>query len=93
MSSLLTSLSISLPFLHSSQVSSLISVKFCFQIQLLIFLEETGLRRVPENIDVNRKLALIYQDMGNSAKALEHMTKAAKTNSKHPELKQLAIKG
>ena len=47
----------------------------------------------PENIDVNRKLALIYQDMGNSAKALEHMTKAAKTNSKHPELKQLAIKG
>lgn len=47
----------------------------------------------PENIDVNRKLALIYQDMGNSSKALEHMTKAAKTNSKHPELKQLAIKG
>lgn len=47
----------------------------------------------PENIDVNRKLALIYQEMGNSPKALEHMTKAAKTNSKHPELKQLAIKG
>lgn len=47
----------------------------------------------PENIDVNRKLALIYQEMGNSPKVLEHMTKAARTNSKHPELKQLAIKG
>ena len=47
----------------------------------------------PDNIDVNRKLALIYQDMGNSSKAVEHMAKAAKTNSKHPELKQLAIKG
>ncbi|HOY18273.1 MAG TPA: hypothetical protein PLC89_13290, partial [Haliscomenobacter sp.] len=47
----------------------------------------------PDNIDVNRKLALIYQDMGNSSKAVEHMAKASKTNSKHPELKQLAIKG
>lgn len=47
----------------------------------------------PDNIDVNRKLALIYQEMGNGSKALEHMSKASKTNSKHPELKQLAIKG
>jgi tetratricopeptide (TPR) repeat protein len=47
----------------------------------------------PDNIDVNRKLALIYKDMGNPTKAMEHLTKASKTNSKHPDLKQLAIKG
>jgi tetratricopeptide (TPR) repeat protein len=54
-------------------------------------LKEYNIR--PENIDVNRKLALIYQEMGNSAKAVAHMQKAAKTNSKHPEMKLLAVKG
>lgn len=44
----------------------------------------------PENIDVNRKLAAFYYKKNDTAKAMEHYKKAARTNSVHPEL--LALK-
>lgn len=42
--------------------------------------------RRPDNIDVNRRLALIYAAKKDSAKAKEHYVKASVTGSKHPEL-------
>ncbi len=42
--------------------------------------------RRPDNIDVNRRLAMIYSAMGDKTKAKEHYTKACATGSKHPEL-------
>ena len=44
----------------------------------------------PENIDVNRQLALLYHEMGNWGKAVEHAGVAATTNSKHPDLLTLS---
>ncbi|MBX2890282.1 MAG: tetratricopeptide repeat protein [Saprospiraceae bacterium] len=43
----------------------------------------------PANIDVNRLLARIYLAKKDSAKAKEHLVKAASTDSKHPELMKL----
>ncbi|WP_157975926.1 tetratricopeptide repeat protein [Lewinella sp. IMCC34191] len=43
----------------------------------------------PANIDVNRMLANIYLDMGDTAKAQEHFIKATATESKHPEVSEL----
>jgi tetratricopeptide (TPR) repeat protein len=45
----------------------------------------------PNNIDVNRKLAQIYQKLGKVDKMAEHLQKAKSTNSKNPELMQLAM--
>lgn len=43
----------------------------------------------PENIDVNRKMALIYQQKGDIQSAKKHASTAHRTGSKHPELKSL----
>ena len=43
----------------------------------------------PNNIDTNRKLALVYARMGNSEAAKKHYERAAVTGSKHPELLEL----
>ncbi len=43
----------------------------------------------PENIDINRMLAKIYIIKKDKANAEAFLLKAAKTNSKHPELKEL----
>lgn len=43
----------------------------------------------PMNIDVNRMMANYYQKMGDTEKAAFHYEKASRTNSKHPELKEL----
>lgn len=40
----------------------------------------------PQNIDVNRSLASIYHEMGQFAKAAEHLQQASRTNSQHPAL-------
>lgn len=40
----------------------------------------------PDNIDVNRALAMTYTKKGDAAKASEHTKKASLTDSKHPEL-------
>ncbi len=45
--------------------------------------------RRPNNIDVNKSLAMIYYHKGEMAKAGEHLQKAMATNSKDPELKSL----
>lgn len=50
--------------------------------------QEYNLR--PENIDVNRLLARIYDKMGEQSLANQHLKKASVTNSKHPELLALA---
>lgn len=44
----------------------------------------------PANIDVNRRLALIYYRIGDWFKAQEHLDKALATQSKNPELLCLA---
>ncbi len=43
----------------------------------------------PDNIDVNRELAMIYVKLNQLDKAQEHYIKASRTNSKHPELAPL----
>ncbi|MDQ3142643.1 MAG: hypothetical protein M3Q56_10410 [Bacteroidota bacterium] len=43
----------------------------------------------PENIDVNRCIAMIYALKGDKEKAKQHLLKAARTGSKHPELKEI----
>lgn len=43
----------------------------------------------PDNIDINRLLTKIYLIKNDKAKALQCMVKAKKTNSLHPELKEL----
>jgi pentatricopeptide repeat protein len=43
----------------------------------------------PENIYINRLLAKIYIAKKDKEKAQAHLTKASKTNSKHPELREL----
>ena len=43
----------------------------------------------PNNIDVNLRLAQLYQKMGKPAKAREHAQVAASTQSKHPDLLSL----
>jgi len=43
----------------------------------------------PENIDINRMLAKIYIIKKDKAQAQVYLLKATKTNSKHPELKEL----
>ncbi len=43
----------------------------------------------PGNIDVNRVLASIYYKMNDTAKAMEHYKKAARTKGMHPELLEL----
>ncbi len=45
----------------------------------------------PDNIDVNKALAMIYYEKGNMEKANEHLTKALATNTKDPEL--VCLKG
>ncbi len=40
----------------------------------------------PNNIDVNRLLSSIYQQMGQTEKARNHFEKASRTGSKHPDL-------
>ncbi len=40
----------------------------------------------PDNIDVNKSLAVIYYREGNYNKSSEHLRKALKTKSKNPEL-------
>ncbi|MEO1260321.1 MAG: tetratricopeptide repeat protein [Bacteroidota bacterium] len=50
----------------------------------------TEYRIRPENIDVNRQLALLYSEMGDWEKAAEYATVAASTNSRHPELLALS---
>ncbi|PPK86704.1 tetratricopeptide repeat protein [Neolewinella xylanilytica] len=40
----------------------------------------------PDNIDVNRMLAAIYLDLGDTASARQHFQRASATDSKHPEL-------
>lgn len=47
--------------------------------------------RRPDNIDVNRRLALIYAAQKDVAKAKMHFTKASATGSKHPELARLKL--
>ncbi|NJB85554.1 tetratricopeptide (TPR) repeat protein [Lewinella marina] len=42
--------------------------------------------RRPANIDVNRELARLYVARGENDKALDHLTKAERTNSAHPDL-------
>ena len=44
----------------------------------------------PDNIDVNRELARIYRALGDEAKVAEHRARAARTNSRHPDLLELA---
>ena len=44
----------------------------------------------PENIDVNRELATIYRALGDEEKVAFHLEKASRTNSQHPDLKELA---
>ncbi len=50
---------------------------------------ETEYKERPENIDVNRMLAMIHYEMGNKAKSKTHFDLATKTNSKHPDLVNL----
>lgn len=45
----------------------------------------------PDNIDVNKALAMIYYEKGNMEKAQEHLTKALATQTKDPEL--VCLKG
>ena len=45
----------------------------------------------PDNIDVNKALAMIYYQKGNMEKAQEHLTKALSTQTKDPEL--VCLKG
>lgn len=40
----------------------------------------------PNNIDVNRALAMTYAKKGDNTKAAQHIKKASLTDSKHPEL-------
>jgi tetratricopeptide (TPR) repeat protein len=51
----------------------------------LQYAQEEYARR-PDNIDVNRRMAAIYEAMGDKQKAKEHYVKAAATGSKHPDL-------
>ena len=48
--------------------------------------------RRPNNIDVNRLLAKIYQELGESEPMQHHLKLAARTQSKHPDLLALAEK-
>ncbi|MGB3801697.1 MAG: tetratricopeptide repeat protein [Lewinella sp.] len=50
---------------------------------------ETEYAARPANIDVNRMMASIYLDMGDTVKAKEHFEKAIATDSKHPEVAEL----
>lgn len=47
--------------------------------------------RRPDNIDVNKALAMIYYERGNMEKAQDHLAKALATNTKDPEL--VCLKG
>ncbi len=58
-----------------------------FDTALQYLLDEYNVR--PKNIDVNRRLAVLYNEMGDQAKAAAHAEAAAVTNSKHPELLEL----
>ncbi len=44
----------------------------------------------PENIDVNREIALIYQALKKPIHVDYHLKRATRTNSQHPDLKQLS---
>jgi len=46
----------------------------------------------PENIDVNRTMAEVMIAMNDTSKAKEYASAASKTNSKHPELKEINTK-
>jgi tetratricopeptide (TPR) repeat protein len=46
----------------------------------------------PENIDVNRMMARVYQSVGNDSAVKKHLAAAGSTNSRHPELAALAGK-
>ena len=43
----------------------------------------------PDNIDINRSLAKIYQMKKDPQNSLMYLEKASRTNSKHPELIEL----
>ena len=45
----------------------------------------------PDNIDINKEMAMIYYEEGNMDDAAKHLSKAMATNSKDPEL--LTLKG
>ena len=48
--------------------------------------------RRPENIDVNRSLALIYNAMGNLKESQNHLSKAMRTHKKDADLERLVVK-
>ena len=45
----------------------------------------------PENIDVNRKMALIYKALKKPIHLDYHLKRATRTNSQHPDLKLLSL--
>jgi len=53
---------------------------------------QTEYERRPENIDVNRCLALIYHAMGNTKESKIHLAKATRTHKKDVELERLLVK-
>jgi len=53
---------------------------------------QTEYDRRPENIDVNRCLALIYHAMGYQKESKIHLTKATRTHKKDVDLERLLVK-
>ena len=53
---------------------------------------EREYKKRPNNIDVNRMLAMLYTDKGMSDKAAGYLSVAASTDSKHPELLALSAR-
>jgi len=53
---------------------------------------KTEYERRPENIDVNRCLALIYSEKGEKELLKMHLDKATRTHKKDPELEKLVAK-
>jgi tetratricopeptide (TPR) repeat protein len=47
------------------------------------------LQKRPDNIDVNRRLAIVYSKMGKKSAAEPFFDKASRTHSQHPELLEL----
>jgi tetratricopeptide (TPR) repeat protein len=47
------------------------------------------LQKRPDNIDVNRRLAIVYSKLGKKNEAATFFAKASRTHSQHPELMEL----
>ncbi len=73
---------------HGLEIANLY-LKMGNQVEAALENAQVEYAKRPENIDINKSLAMIYYEMGELTKASDHLKKARATQSKDPELMTL----